>query len=78
MKSISRKLAQKMGAPIRCVEREYSGVAMVELYPWQAKEWSLPWSRLDAVSFCHEGELERIELFFVHHHVIVLGANLHI
>ena len=49
---------------------------MVELYPWQAKEWSLPWSRLDDVSFCHEAELERIELFFPHHHVIVLGENL--
>jgi len=28
------------------------------------------------VSFCREAELERIELFFAHHHVIVLGENL--
>ena len=76
MKNISRELARKMGAPIRCVEKECRGVTMIELYPWQAKEWSLPYSRLDAVSFCREAELERIELFFAHHHVIVLGENL--
>ena len=49
---------------------------MVTFCPWQAKEWTVPWSRLDAVSFFDESELERVELFFPHHQVIVIGENL--
>jgi len=59
-----------------CVEKEYHPVAMVTFYPWQANEWALPWSRLDALAFFHEEEQERIELFFPHHHVVIVGENL--
>jgi len=63
-------------SPIRCVEKDYHPVAMVTFYQWQAKEWALPWSRLDALSFSHEEDLERIELFFPYHHVVIVGENL--
>ncbi len=49
---------------------------MVTFCPLQAKEWTVPWARLDAVSFSNEGESERVELFFPHHQVIVVGENL--
>jgi hypothetical protein len=49
---------------------------MVTFCPMQAREWSLPWARLDAVSFSDEEESERIELFFSHHQVIVVGEQL--
>ena len=49
---------------------------MVTICPWQAKEWTLPWSRLDALNFFNEEQLERVELFFPHHLVIIAGENL--
>ena len=61
---------------ICCIEKDYHPVSMVTFCLWQAKEWSLPWSRLDAVTFSHEQESERVELYFSHHQVIVLGENL--
>jgi hypothetical protein len=76
MSSLRESFAVIRGVPIRCVEKDCRPVAMVTLCPWQAKEWALPWSRLDAFSFCHEEELERVELFFPHHQVIVVGENL--
>ena len=76
MSSLRSKIAKMKGLPVRCVEMECHSVPMLALCPWQAKEWSLPWSRLEAVSFCHEAELERIDLFFPHHHVIAHGENL--
>ncbi len=44
--------------------------------PWQSKEWMLPWSRLDAISFLHDGESERVELLFPNHHGVIVGENL--
>ena len=55
---------------------KFNPVAMVTFCPWQAKEWTVPWSRLDAVSIFDEQELERVELFFPHHQVIIVGENL--
>ena len=76
MSSPSEALAKMKGAPIRCVETDYRPVAVVTFYPWQAKEWALPWSRLDALSIYDEEESERVELFFPHHHIIMIGDNL--
>ena len=75
MTTLKESLAQR-SVPIRCVEKESCPVAIVRLCPWQGKEWALPWSRLDALSFCRDEEEERIELFFPHHHVMVVGENL--
>ena len=60
----------------RCVEMKHNSNAMVTFCPWQAKEWTVPWSRLDAVSLFDRQELERVELFFPHHQVNVVGENL--
>lgn len=76
MSSLREALAKMKGAPIRCVETDCRPVAVVTFYPWQAKEWALPWSRLDAMSVCDEEESERVELFFPHHHIIMIGDNL--
>lgn len=77
MSTLSRLLAEKKAVELpRCVEDSFSPVAMITFCPMQAKEWSLPWARLDAVSFSDEEESERIELFFAHHHVIVVGEHL--
>ena len=76
MSSLREAIAKRKGEPIRCVETDCRPVAMVTFYPWQAKEWALPWSRLDALSICDEEESERVELFFPHHHVIMIGDNL--
>lgn len=76
MSSLEEAIAKMKGSPIRCVETNGRPVAMVRFCPWQAKEWVLPWSRLDALSFSHEEEAERVELFFPHHHVVMVGENL--
>ena len=76
MSSLREALAKMKGAPIRCVETDCRPVAVVTFYPWQAKEWALPWSRLDAMSVCDEEESERVELFFPHHHIIMIGDPL--
>ena len=79
MSSLREQLA-KMNAEsppaARCVETEFQPAAMVTFCPLQAKEWTVPWARLDAVSFSNEGESERVELFFPHHHVIAVGEHL--
>ena len=75
MNSLKQALALK-AVPIRCVEKDCNPVAMVRLCPWQDKEWALPWSRLDAFSSFREVELERVELFFPHHHIVLVGENL--
>jgi hypothetical protein len=59
-----------------CVETSYQPVSMVTFCPWQAKEWNMPWVRLDSFSFSNEQELERLELFFPNYEVIVVGENL--
>lgn len=76
MRSLREAIAKMKGDPMRCVEKDCHPVAMVTFCPWQAKEWALPWSRLDALSVGDEEESERVELFFPHHHVIMIGDNL--
>lgn len=61
---------------VLCVESDTIPVTMVAFSPWLAKEWVLLWSRLDAVSFVNEEELERLEFFFPHHHIAAVGENL--
>ena len=61
---------------ICCIEKDYHPVSMLTSCLWQAKEWTLPWSRFDAVTFSLERESERMELVFSHHQVIVVGENL--
>lgn len=70
-----RKAAEPPPAP-RCVEKNYTPVAMITFCPMQAKEWSVPWARLDSFSFSNEEESERIEFFFPHHQVVVVGEHL--
>lgn len=74
--SVSEDWAARRQGKIFCVESECRSVMMLRLCPWQAKEWALPWSRFEAATFNHEDESERIEIFFAHHHVIVIGKNL--
>jgi hypothetical protein len=61
---------------IQCVEKDYHAVPMITLCPWQESEWVLPWSRLDAMRFSDVENSEQVELFFPHHHVVVVGENL--
>ena len=78
MSSLGKVLAeQKAQCPpvVRCVETKHNPAAMVTFCPWQAKEWTVPWSRLDAVSFFCGPEAEQLELFFPHHQVIAIGEN---
>jgi hypothetical protein len=79
MSSLKEAIAERKALEqpsFRCVEKDYHPVAMVTFYPWQAKEWALPWSQLDALAFSHEEEQERIELFFPHHQIVIVGENL--
>jgi len=74
--SLREEWAARRAGTIFCVETEYNPVAMLRVCVWQAKEWVLPWSRFEVATFNHEDESERIEIFFAHHHVIVVGKNL--
>ncbi len=79
MSSLRKILAEQSAQcppVVRCVETEFSPVTMVTFCPWQAKEWTVPWSRLDAMSFFRGPEAEQLELFFPHHQVIAIGENL--
>jgi hypothetical protein len=79
MSSLKEAIAARKAlepTPVCCVEKDYHPAAMVTFYPLLAKEWALPWSRLDALAFSHEEDRERIELFFPHHHVVMVGENL--
>ena len=79
MNTVGEALAAKRALcrpALRCVDTDYHPVSMVTICPWQAKEWTLPWSRLDALNFSNEEQLERVELFFPHHLVIIAGENL--
>src|SRR4051812_2782759 len=67
-----RRAAKSTG----CLEIEAKSVSMIAVCPWQSKEWAIPWSRLDALSFCHDGDLERLELFFTHHHIVIIGESI--
>ena len=74
--SLKEELAVRREGKIFCVETECRPVAMVRICLWQTAEWLLPWSRFDVATFYHEGESERIEIFFSHHQVSVIGKNL--
>lgn len=74
--SIREEMAARREGKIFCVETECRAVSMLRVCPWQAAEWLLPWSRFDVATFQHEDESERIEIFFSHHRVIVVGKNL--
>jgi len=66
----------KCPSPVRCVETKPSLATMVTFCPWEANQWTVPWSRLDAMSFFRGPEAEQLELFFPHHQVIAIGENL--
>jgi len=76
---LGQRLAESAAARppiIPCVETDFQPVSMVTFCPWKSKEWTVPWARLDALSFSDEEELERLELFFPHHQIIAVGENL--
>ena len=80
----SRTLWEEMAARralhppvVECVETDrHHPVPFVTFYPWQAKEWTLPWARLEALSFFQDEFSDRLELYFPNHHVIATGENL--
>jgi|GEM_PF-1312029 len=77
--TLRQRLAERRAACahiVTCVETEFQPVAMVTFYPWQAREWTVPWARLDAFSFSNQEESERLELLFPHHQIIAVGENL--
>jgi hypothetical protein len=76
MMTLKERVLAERNAEVRCVDRGFDSVSMVTFCPWQAREWTLPWARLDALSFFDEEGSERVELFFPHHQVIVIGENL--
>ncbi|HEY1794198.1 MAG TPA: hypothetical protein VGG34_14880 [Opitutaceae bacterium] len=79
MSSLAKTIAAEkaLNPPVVCcVDRDYTLVIMATFSPWQAKEWTLPWSRLDGWSLSDEGELERMEFLFPHHRIVIVGENL--
>ncbi len=79
MSSLSEYLAKHRPQSERsvcCVETEYHPFPTVTFCPWQNKEWTVPWARLDSVTYAHDEDRERIEFFFPQHHVIAVGENL--
>jgi hypothetical protein len=79
MSSLSEAVAAKkaLSEPVvNCAEKDFRAVSTVTFCPWQATEWTVPWARLDAVSFSDEEESQRVEFFFPRHQVIVVGENL--
>jgi hypothetical protein len=80
---MSKKLGQLLvegAAPrpstVGCVEMDNRPVATVTICPWEEKEWTFPWVRLDAFSFSDREDSERLELFFPNHHIVADGENL--
>lgn len=76
MSILQEALALKRGEPPKCVGTDGRAQTVITFCPWLGKEWSLPWSRLDALIFGNEEQAEKVELFFPHHRVIVIGQNL--
>ena len=74
--SLREQIIARRDSKIYCVESEDRPVEMLKLCPWKAKEWLLPWPRFEYSNFVPEEECERIELFFPHHKVIILGHSL--
>ena len=70
-------LRNRMHPPANdCVEMECHAVATITFCPWQGSVWILPWSRFEAMRFVDEDNLERMELYFPHHHIIAVGEHL--
>ena len=68
---------KSIGPPtVCCVEKNCTPVPVLTVCPWQAVAWTLPWCRLDSVSSGQEGELERVDLFFPNHQVVIIGEQL--
>lgn len=79
MSSLSQYLAAhrpQREESVCCVESEHHPVPTITFCPWQSKEWTFAWARLDTVTYSHEEERERIEFFFPQHHVIAVGESL--
>ncbi len=74
--NIKAEWAARREGKIFCVETECRAVPMLRVCPWQAAQWLLPWSRFDMATFENEEESERIEIFFSHHRVVIVGTNL--
>lgn len=75
MNLAERIAMRKAGLLHPCVEFDSRSVATITLCPWQGPEWTLPWTRFDALRFSLEEESECIELFFAHHHVVASGTG---
>jgi hypothetical protein len=76
MSALKEYLAEKKAQrPLRCVELDHRPVSVVTFCQWRGKEWTLPWSRIDALEFSNEEESERVELFFPNHHVVIIGER---
>ncbi|HEY4245860.1 MAG TPA: hypothetical protein VGM64_03330 [Lacunisphaera sp.] len=76
MSTLKEYLAEKKAQrPLRCVELDHRPVSVVTFCQWRGKEWTLPWSRIDALEFSNEEESERVELFFPNHHVVIIGER---
>jgi len=74
--SIAQEMIARRDGRIYCVETQNNPANFVRLCPWKAKEWFLPWSRLEGMHYDTAAEIERIELQFPFHRVIILGRNL--
>ncbi len=74
--SLKEEWAARREGKIFCVETECRAVPMLRVCLWQAAQWLLPWSRFDLATFQNEDESERIEIFFSHHRVVIVGKNL--
>ncbi len=76
MSTLKEYLAEKKALrPLRCVEFDHRPVSVVTFCQWRGKEWTLPWSRIDALEFFNDEESERVELFFPNHHVVIIGER---
>ena len=58
------------------METKHNNATMVTFCPWDAKPWTVLWSRLDAISFFRGPDAEQLKLFFPHHQVIAIGEDL--
>jgi hypothetical protein len=76
MSALMDSFAEKQGGPPKCFGTDHRGESMVTFCPWLGKEWSLPWCRLDSMTFGNEDDAEKVELFFPHHHIVAIGQNL--
>jgi hypothetical protein len=79
MSTLGEMLAErKAQRPLRCVELDYHPVSTVTFCQWRGKEWTLPWSRFEALESSNEDESERVEIFFPNHQVVIIGERFHL